>query len=159
MFSIRKRRRSKGFILIYVMFIVSFCIFIALNCFKLEVLKRQNSLNMKKDVLKVDSTQKIKEYMLTDLDELLYKNVTVLTNDGIKSYLSSLISTRDSIVTICKYDNSCIEYNKDKDWFVVTYYVNNKFYKEEVYRYKVENNLIFYNYINYFFKKGAELEE
>lgn len=141
------------------MFIVSFCIFIALNCFKLEVIKRQNNLNMEKNMLKVDPTQKIREYIFTELDELLYKNAVTLTNEGIKSYLSSVGSTTNSIVQIGKYDNSCIEYNKNKDWFVVTYYVNNKFYKEEVYRYKVENNLIFYNYINYFFKKGAELEE
>ncbi|WP_035774432.1 hypothetical protein [Clostridium carboxidivorans] len=123
------------------MFIVSFCIFIALNCFKSEVLIRQNNLSMEKKILKVDPTQKIREYMLTDLDELLYKDVKMITNDEIKNYLSS---KTDSIV---QYDNSCIKYDKD-DYLVVKYYVNNKFYKEEYYKCKVENNFIFYKFIN-----------
>ncbi|AWI03770.1 hypothetical protein B9W14_04460 [Clostridium drakei] len=141
MFSIKNRRRSKGFIIIYVMFIVSFCIFIALSCFKLEVLKRQNNLNMEKSVLKVDPTQKIKEYMLTELDELLYKDVTTLTNDEVKNYLSSKTGS------IVQYDNSYIKYDTN-NYLVLMYNVNNKFCKEEHYQYKVENNFIFYRCID-----------
>ncbi len=123
------------------MFIVSFCIFIALSCFKLEVLKRQNNLNMEKSVLKVDPTQKIKEYMLTELDELLYKDVTTLTNDEVKNYLSSKTGS------IVQYDNSYIKYDTN-NYLVLMYNVNNKFCKEEHYQYKVENNFIFYRCID-----------
>lgn len=138
------------------MFIASLCIFIALNCFKLEVLKRQNNLSMERNVLKVECNQKIKEYMLTELDELLYKNVTSITDEGIRSYLNSMgdYTTENHIV---EYDNSYIKYKKEKDYFVVMYYVNSEFYKKEFYKCKVENNLIFYNCIGYSFDKGAEL--
>ncbi len=144
----RKRKNRSGFILIYVVFIVTLCIFIALNCFSLEMLKRENNLKMEKNILKVEVTQKIKEYLFTDLDEFLYKNKADITNEGIKDYLKS---TTDSSI---QYEDSYIEYNKEKNYFLVVYYVNNKFYKEEFYEYRVKDKLIFYTCIDYSFKKG-----
>ncbi len=152
MFSIRKRESTRGFILIYVVFIVTLCIFIALNCFKLEVLKRENNLKMQKNILKVEYEQKTKEYIFTQLDEFLYKNVTNLTSDGIKAYLDSLSGT------IVQYEDSHIEYNKSQNCLLVVYYKDGKFSKEELYQYRVENNSIFYTCIDYSFKEGVELK-
>jgi hypothetical protein len=107
---------------------------------------------MQKNVLKVEYAQKTKEYIFTLLDELLYTNVTNLTSDSIKAYLDSLSGT------IVQYEDSHIEYNKSQNYFVVIYYKDGKFYKKELYQYKVENNSIFYTCIDYSFEKGAELK-
>lgn len=149
MFCNRKRKTREGFILIYVMFLVTLCIFIAINCFKLEVLKRENSLNIEKDILRTEETQKIKEYILTDLDQSLNKNVLNLSNEGIRAYMNSLTGT------IVKYENSYVEYNRQKDYFVLVYYLDGKFCKEEAYEYNVKDNCIYYNCIGNYFQKGA----
>ncbi|NMM61390.1 hypothetical protein HBE96_01480 [Clostridium sp. P21] len=113
-------------------------------------MKRENNLNMEKGVLKAECTQKVKEYIFTELDELLYKTVTNLTDDGLKEYLNSLSGP---VVT---YENSYVKYNKEENCFEVVYYVNSRFCREELYEYKVKNNSIFYNCIDCIFEEGGK---
>lgn len=148
MFRLRKSK-NKGYTLIYVLIINSLCVFIAFGCYKMELLVRENSMKMKNNVVKVDKLQKYKEYLFTELDENIYGNVNNITEDDIKKYL-------DSISDFCLiYDQCCIKYVKDKNYFLVQYYINNRFCKEEFYQYKVEGNSIIYGCIDYSYVKGV----
>lgn len=148
MFGIRKNK-NKGYTLIYVLIMSSLCLSMVLGCYKMELLRRENSIKMNKNVLRVDKLQKYKEYLFTELDEHIYENVKNITDDEIKSYLSSI---KDFSLT---YDECCIKYNKDKNYFLVQYYVNHKFCKEEFYQYKVNGNYIVYGCIDYSYVKGV----
>lgn len=148
MFRFRKSK-SKGYTLIYVLIINSLCLSIVFGCYKMEFLKRENSIKMKKNILKVDKLQKYREYLLTELDENIYGNVNNITEEEIKNYLSSA----DGFSLI--YDQCCIKYVKDKNYFLVQYYINNKFYKEEFYQYKVNDSSIIYGCIDYSYTKGV----
>lgn len=134
--------------MIYVFFIGSVCIFISLICFKLSFLQRSNTLKMREYCCKVEPVQKIREYMLTDLNSLIYKNCTSINNDSVKNYLSSISGN------IVNYDYSYIKYNDAANSFTLVYYIGKKFYKEELYKYTIKNGNVFYNCLDYSFKKG-----
>ncbi|AYD40608.1 hypothetical protein D4Z93_08730 [Clostridium fermenticellae] len=147
MFGIRKSKR-KGLTLIYVLFIGSVCIFISIICFKISYMQRNNVLKMKDHCCMVDPVQKIREYMLTDLNNLIYSHCNDINDNSIKEYISSL---DDNIVN---YERSYIKYNSANDSFIVVYYVGKDFYKEELYKYIVRDNEVFFNCLDYSFRKG-----
>lgn len=148
MFRVRKSK-NKGYTLIYVLIINGLCLSIVFGCYKMEFLRRENSIKMKKNILKVDKLQKYKEYLLTELDENIYGNVMNITEEEIKKYLTSTDSFS------LTYDQCSVKYIKDKNYFLVQYYINNKFYKEEFYQYKVNGNSIIYGCIDYSYTKGV----
>lgn len=144
-----RKGKNKGYILIYVLIISSLCLSIVFGCYKMEFLRRENSIKMKKNALKVDKTQKCKEYLLTELDEYIYENVNNVTEEDIKNYFSAVNGFS------LTYEQCCVKYNKDKNYFLVEYYINNKFYKEEFYQYKVNGTSIIYGCIDYSYAKGV----
>lgn len=148
MFRIRESK-NKGYTLIYVLIISSLCLSIVFGCYKMEFLRRENSIKMNKNALKVDKLQKYKEYLFTELDEHIYGNVNNVTEEEVKNYFSSIDEFS------LTYDQCCIKYNKDKNYFLLQYYIDNKFCKEEFYQYKVNNNSTFYGCIDYSYVKGV----
>ena len=52
------------------------------------------------------------------------------------------------------YNESHIEYTKNNNCFSIQYYINHKFYKEELYEYKIVNGSMRYGCIDYSFEKG-----
>lgn len=114
----------------------------------MEFLIKENSIKLQKNILKVDKSQKSKEYLLTELDEYIYVNVKDITEEDIKKFFSSL----NDFTLI--YEESCIKYNKEKDCFLIQYSINHKFYKEEFYEYKVNDAFITYGCIDYSFREG-----
>jgi len=148
MFRIRKNK-NKGYTLIYVLIISSLCLSIVFGCYKMEFLRRENSIKMNKNALKVDKLQKHKEYLFTELDEHIYGNVENVTEEEVKNYFSSI---EEFSLT---YDQCYIKYNKDKNYFLLQYYIDNKFFKEEFYQYKVNGNSILYGCIDYSYVKGV----
>lgn len=147
MFRIRESKR-KGFTLIYVLFIGSVCIFISIICFKISFLQRSNTLKMKEYCCKVEPVQKTREYMLTDLNSLIYKNCTNMNDDSVKKYLSSISGN------IVNYGYSHLKYNNTTNSFILVYYLGKKFYKEELYKYNIKNGNVFFNCLDYSFKEG-----
>lgn len=135
--------RNKGYTMIYVLIMSSICISIVFGCYKMEFLRRENSVNMYKNIMRVDKSQKYKEYLFTQLDGYICENVKGITEDDIKNYFHSLIDFK------LTYENCTIKYDKDKNYFLVQYYINNEFYKEEFYQYKVRGNSIIYGCIDY----------
>lgn len=148
MFSIRKKKNRSGFILVYVLFIGSICLSIAASCYKTEYLIRKNSLNFQKYSLKVNGIQKQKEYLLTQLDQYIYKNINDITEDEIKKYF------QDAQSFSLSYEQCYVTYFNSRNCFLLVYYLNNKFYKEELYEYKVVGDSVNYGCIDYSFKKG-----
>lgn len=149
MFGIRKKKSERGFILIYVLFICSLCFIIVLGFYKMEVLIRSNNLKFQSNVLKVDNLQKTREYLLTELDENIYMNVSSIDENAVKEYLNSIADFKG------KYNDSYVEYVKNNNCFLIQYYINHKFYKEELYEYKIVNGEIFYGCIDYAFEQGG----
>ena len=133
--------------MIYVLIMSSICISIVFGCYKMEFLRRENSVKMYKNTMRVDKSQKYKEYLFTELDEYICENVKDITEDDIKNYFDSAI---DFELT---YEQCKIKYNKDRNYFLVQYYINNKFYKEEFYQYKVRGKSIIYGCIDYSYLK------
>ncbi|MBV7275047.1 hypothetical protein I6U48_19285 [Clostridium sp. PL3] len=115
----------------------------------MEVLIRNNNLKMEKSLVKVDKLQKTREYLLTELDDNIYKNVSVIDENSVKEYFVSMSKLDE------KYEDSYIEYIKNNNCFLIQYYINHKFYKGELYEYKIANGLIYYGCIDYSFEKGG----
>lgn len=149
MFRIRKEKSKRGFILIYVLFICSICFIVVLGFYKMEVLIRDNNLKLQSNVIKVDKLQKTKEYLLTELDEKIHGNVSEIKKDNVRKYLDSTESFN------VKYDENCIEYRKNDECFLIRYYINHKFYKEELYEYEIIDGSIFYGCMDYSFEQGG----
>lgn len=114
----------------------------------MEVLIRNNNLKMEKSLVKVDKLQKTREYLLTELDENIYNNVSSINEDSVKKYLESMVNIKD------EHGESHIEYIKNNNCFLIQYYINHRFYKGEVYEYKIIKGSIYYGCIDYFFEKG-----
>lgn len=148
MFRVRTRKSQKGFILVYVLFACSLCFAIVLGIYKMEVLIRRNDLKLQKNIMQVDNIQKSREYLLTELDDNIYKNVNCISEEEVKKFLNS---TTDASI---KYDDNLIKYINDSDCFLAEYYINHEFYKEELYQYKIINGSIFYGCIDYSYSKG-----
>lgn len=147
MFRVREIK-SKGYILIYTLTTCSLCLFIALGCYKMEILIKQNVERTEKNILKVDKEQKHREYILTALDQHIYENIKNISEEEIKRFFNSLDNFSLS------YEESTVQYNKDKDCFLVQYYLKGKFYKEELYEYRVDGSSVVYGCIDYSFLKG-----
>lgn len=148
MFRFRKGTK-KGYILIYVLLVNSLCLLIALGCYKMECLKTENSLKLQKIILKVDKLQKSKEYIFTELDDYICENIKYENEEDIKNYFNS---SEDFKLT---YEECIVNYNKDKNYFLVQYYSNNKFCKEEFYKYKLNGKSVIYSCIDYSYKEGV----
>lgn len=144
-----RQGKSKGYTLIYVLIINSICLSIVFGCYRMEVLRRQNSIRAREKALRIDRIQKYKEYLLTELDEYIYVNANDITEEDIKSYFNSI---DDFSLT---YNQCCIKYNKDSNCFLAQYYINNVFYKEEIYQYKVNGNSVIYGCTDYSYAKGV----
>lgn len=114
----------------------------------MEILIKQNTERTANNILKVEEIQKIKEYILTELDQYIYENVENIGEEELKTFLNSLGNFQLS------YEESTITYNKDRDCFLIQYYIDGKFYKEELYEYKVHGPSVIYGCINYSFDKG-----
>jgi hypothetical protein len=83
------------------------------------------------------------------LDDYIRTNVVVITEDGIKKYISGL---KDFSLV---YDGCYIKYNKEKNYFLIQYYSEGNFSKEEFYEYIVKGNSIIYGCVDYSYKKGV----
>lgn len=149
MFRTRERKSKKGFILVYVLFACSLCFLIVLGVYKMEVLIRNNDLKLQQNTMKVDIIQKPREFLLTQLDENIYESVSYISEEGVKEFFNTTTSTA------IKYDDNLIKYINDSNCFLAEYYINHKFYKEELYEYKIINGSIFYGCIDYSYKKGG----
>ncbi|MCT8976045.1 hypothetical protein N4T77_05485 [Clostridium sp. CX1] len=114
----------------------------------MEILIKQNVERTEKNILKVDKEQKHREYILTALDQHIYENIKNISEEEIKRFFNSLDNFSLS------YEESTVQYNKDKDCFLVQYYLKGKFYKEELYEYRVDGSSVVYGCIDYSFLKG-----
>lgn len=108
----------------------------------------ENNLKFQKNSLKINTIQKYAEYLLTELDEYILANVSAITQDDIRVHFSSLYDFSIS------YEECNISYVPNKDCFLIEYYLNHKFYKEELYEYKIYNNSLIYRCIDYSFERG-----
>jgi hypothetical protein len=115
----------------------------------MEILIRSNNLKLQKNASKVDVLQKEREYLLTELDENICKNVSIISENEVKTYLSSISDFN------VKYNDSCVKYIKNNNCFLVQYFINSKFYKEELYEYTIIDGSVFYGCIDYSFKQGG----
>lgn len=148
MLTIRKKKGRRGFVLIYVLFVGCICISIVSVGYKMEFVKRDNAVKLQNNTIKVDKLQKSREYLLSRLDKYILNNINSLSNEEIQTYFSTL---NDFKVV---YEGSYIIYIKDKNYFLLRYYLNNKFCKEELYEYKVTSKGLVYGCIDYSFKEG-----
>lgn len=113
----------------------------------MEMLRRSNNLAMSKNVVKVDLIEKHKEYLLTELNDYVHKNILNLTEEETRNYFTSLDDFKIS------YEGSYIVYDKKRDCFKGEYNINGKFYKKELYEYQVSNAVITCSCIDYSFEK------
>jgi len=134
---------------VYTLLITSICIITTLACFKMQILKRDNNIRLKKDINKLDLVQKYREYLLTDMDCFIYSNLQDISLDNIKKLF--LNQGEKQIY----YENSYIRYFKNKDAFYLCFYCNGRFYKEELYKYNVSDGNVSYITIGYSYKQGA----
>lgn len=148
MFCNRKRKADRGFILIYVLLIGCICIFISLGCFNMEMNVRSNNLNDYKKCLKMDVTEKYREYLLTELNRYLNENIS-FKEGKLNENMSSLNNLR------IYFEECYIYYDEKNDCFKVEYVFNGKFYKEEVYEYQFGENGLVYSCVDYSLDEGG----
>lgn len=145
-----KYRKSKnGFILVYTLLIASICIVSALACFKLQILIRDNNIKRGKDFSKIDIVQRDREYLLTDIDSYIYSNLSGISCSNIKA-LMLIYGEKKKY-----YGNSYIKYLAGKDAFYLCFYINGRFYREELYKYSVMDENVIYIPVEYSYKEGV----
>lgn len=143
------RKSKKGFILVYTLLITSICFITSLGCFKMELLKRDNNINFKKEINKLDLVQRDREYLLTDLDSYIYANLQDINCENIKNLFLNQSEKH------FYFESSYIKYLNNMNSFYLCFYFNGSFYREELYKYNVSDGNVFYIPTEYSYKQGV----
>lgn len=143
----RKGKGKKGFILIYVLFIGCICILISLGCYSMEMNIRSNVMDTYKQTFKINVKDKYKEYLLTELNKYICKNI-LYEAANVKEYMNSLENFK------IYFQESNLYYDKNIDCFIIEYVIDGNFYEQETFEYEIKDKNIIFSCIDYSFRKG-----
>lgn len=111
-----KMQTKKGFILIYTLLIGIICLTMMMYIFNMQMSEIKYSSSTKKYILKDDSYQKNKEYLLTLFYSFITENNKAITEMGISEFFYGLES-------IVEYGTSTVNYsNKTNEFVFITPY-------------------------------------
>ncbi|MHC1721127.1 MAG: hypothetical protein AB9844_10770 [Clostridiaceae bacterium] len=147
-----KHKKNCGFILIYTVIIASLCAAAALACFNMQVMKRDGNIKSYGLLHKQDYVQRDREYLLTDLDNFIDLN---FIDSGSTEGMVFFANLNDFQIV---FGNSTLEYYDTKDSFYICYYIDGKFFMEELCRYVFTNEGIELFISEFSYRKGELLE-
>jgi len=147
-----KYEKSGGFVIIYTVLIAALCAISAIACFNMQVMNRDANVKASRLIQKEDYVQRDREYLLTDLDGYIDLNFYASGSEDIKEFFTNLNGFQ------MVYGNSTLLYSEANEAFYLCYYIEGKFYREEMVKYVVTNEGISFFVSEFSYRKGALLE-
>ncbi|MBL4937923.1 hypothetical protein JK636_19625 [Clostridium sp. YIM B02515] len=145
----RNKKMKKGFVLVYTLLITSFCLIIAVYIFTLQVKISKNVNSYKNYVLKEQDYDKYKEYLFTELNEQILKNINKLEREEIKSYLN-----RSSFSNKSEDNKAKIKYNSIADNIEFTTYYETNYIRIDRYSYNTSDGKLKLIYLDTLYSEG-----
>lgn len=149
MFFDNRSKVKKGHICLYSILIGSFVISLAFYSFTLELKGKRLQQSIEKTVLKSSEPQEYREVLFTELSQCIKENLEVISKETVKEYFNS--SPEGSRFT---YNKAYLRYEKEKDYFILAYYYDEAYHKEDIYEYEIEIDKIRLYFTNTFYVGG-----
>jgi hypothetical protein len=118
----------------------------------MQVMKRDANVKASRMIQKEDYVQRDREYLLTELDVYIDLNFNASGSEDIRGFFANINGLQ------MVYGNSTLEYSDAKEAFYLCYFIEGKFYREELIRYAVANEGIAFFVSEFSYRKGALLE-
>lgn len=152
MYRNKTRKLKKGYALVYTLLIALFIITLLIFSFTLELKKTKNIDNYKREVSSSKKYVQHREYLLTELNEIINANVSGVSKDNIKAYF-----TVNSVIIKVDENKGAARYNKDGDCFYIESYEDTYTYRREIFDYNVISNTLKFIYRKEEYVKGVIL--
>ncbi len=142
---------KKGFILVYTLLIGMLCILLALFCFEMLLDIKSNQGYFKGCILKVQDSQKGREYLLTEIKNCILSNVSTLTVNNITNFLNSLTSYK-----LMQWQNCYIaKYDLGKNYIYAALPYDSGNFIKEVYQYKIVDGTLKFKFVFSIITEGS----